>query len=233
MDETERDVRKGLPRQIGRAALGAACVILSACVTHVHGPPPPPPIEVMIPPVVDIRDYDAVGMIELSSNARGNLHQFATQKLMGAIQSAQPGARILELGSEDRVLASLGLDELSFEAVQAIGEKYGVGALLVGRLEVTEVKPRVNLSTFLQSMSAQADVEASLNARILETERGATIWTDSAQTRETVAHVSVIPHGPSEFGASDPEDAYGRLVQELVGTVTEDFQVRYEYRSAR
>jgi hypothetical protein len=171
-------------------------------------------------------------MIELSSNAKDNLHQFATQKLMEAIQSAQPGARILELGSRDRVLASIQLDELNYEAVQAIGKKYDVGALLIGDLEVTQVKPHIQLSTFLTSMSAQADVEASLSARLFETERGATVWTNSAQTRETVAHVSVIPHGPSDFGASDPEEAYGRLVHFLVQSITEDFQVRYEYRPA-
>jgi hypothetical protein len=78
-------------------------------------------------------------------------------------------------------------------------------------------------------MSAQADVEASLSTRLLETESGATLWTNSAQTRETVAHVQVIPHGPADFGARDPEDAYGRLVQVLVQDITADLHVRYEY----
>jgi hypothetical protein len=184
----------------------------------------------MVPPRVDLRAYDAVGIVELASNAKGNLHEFATQKLIGTITSAQPGARLLELGDEARVLASIQRDELSFDAVQEIGQKYGVDALLVGRLDVTNVKPRLQLSNLLTSMSAQADVEAALSARLLETESGATVWTDSAQTGETVAHVSVIPRGPSEFSASDPEEAYGRLVQVLVHRVSDDFQVRYEYR---
>jgi hypothetical protein len=214
-------------RQICSLVLATACAGLSACVTKIEAPPP---VQVMVPPRVDLRAYDAVGIVELASNAKGNLHQFATQKLIETIVSAQPGSRILELGDEAHVLASIRRDELSFGAVQAIGEKYGVDAVLIGRLDVTNVKPRFQLSNLLTSMSAEADVEAALSARLLETESGATVWTNSAQTGETVAHVSVIPHGPSEFSASDPEEAYGRLVQVLVRRVSDDFQPRYEYR---
>jgi hypothetical protein len=212
--------------RIGSCAIAAAWMGLAACANHVVAPPP---VEIVVPPVVDLRGFGKVGMIELSSNARGNLQQFATQKLIETIQSAQPGTRILELGNEERVVGSVQRKELSFEAIQAIGKRYGVDALLVGRLEVTDVKPTVQLSTFLKSMSAQADVEASLSARLLETESGATLWTNSAKTRETVAHAQVIRHGPADFGARDPKDAYGRLVHVLVKRITEDFYVRYEY----
>ena len=34
--------------------------------------------------------------------------------------------------------------------------------------------------------------------------------------------------GQSEFGASDHEDAYGKLVQSLAHQITGDFRVRYE-----
>jgi hypothetical protein len=218
---------KRIGRQIGSCAIACLWVVLAACVKHVVAPPP---VEVVVPPAVDLRGFGKVGIIELSSNTRGNLQQFATQKLIETIQSAQPGTRILELGNEERVLRSVESRELGFETIQAIGKRYGVEALLVGHLNVTDVKPRFQLSTFLESMSARADVEAFLSARLLETESGATLWTNSAKTRETVAHVHVIPHGPADFGASDPEDAYGRLVQVLVQDITEDFHARYEYK---
>lgn len=214
-------------RHICSGLIGASLLLSAACVTHVTEPPP---VEVVLPPKVDLRLYEKIGMIELASNAEGVLKQFATQKLIQTIQSAQPGVRILELGDEKRVLSAVGRQELDFEAVQAIGAKYGVNGVLVGHLEVTDVKPRIELYRLLTSMSAQADVEASLSAKLLEAESGATLWTSSAKSAEVVAHVRVVAHGPAHFGASDPESAYGRLVQTLVETITEDFWPRYELR---
>ena len=77
-------------------------------------------------------------------------------------------------------------------------------------------------------MSAQVDVAASLSAKLLETETGSTLWTRSVRGRETVAHMKLQHRGPSDFGSSDPEDAYGKLVQSLAHQITGDFRVRYE-----
>jgi hypothetical protein len=172
--------------------------------------------------------YKRIGMIELISGADGDLPQLATQKLMQAIQSAQPGVRILELGNESQVLGSIEHDRLDFEAIQAIGERYRVDAVLVGQLQVTDNKPKVSFSTLMKSMSARVDVEASLSAKLLETETGSTLWTNSVRGRETVAHVKLQHRGPSNFGVGDPEDAYGKLVQSLTHKITGDFRVRYE-----
>jgi hypothetical protein len=43
-----------------------------------------------------------------------------------------------------------------------------------------------------------------------------------------VAHVKVVSSGPVDFGASDPEEAYGKLVYALVNGVTDDFYSRWE-----
>jgi hypothetical protein len=184
----------------------------------------------MIPPRVNLALYDKIGMIELSSNAKGSLGQFATQTLMEEIQSAQPGVPILELGAEDRVLGSVGRDRLDFEAIKTLGQAYGIGAILVGRLEFTDVKPNVRVSTLLTSLSAQADVEARLTLRLLETGTGATVWTGSARRKERVAHVDVVSHGPADFGVGDIDSAHARLAESLAREVTSDFQPRYEFR---
>ncbi len=57
--------------------------------------------KVMVLPRIDLKVYDNVGIVEFSSNAEGNLDQFATQKFLEAIQSSQPGVRILELGNKE------------------------------------------------------------------------------------------------------------------------------------
>ncbi len=205
-------------RQLCLYVIGAAWVVLSGCASQV----------IAVAPRVNLGMYERIGMIELVSSADGDLPQLATQKLMHAIQSAQPGVRILELGDESRVLGSIEHDRLDFEAIQAIGERYRVDAVLVGQLEVTDNKPKVTLSTRVKSMSARVDVEASLSAKLLETETGSTLWTNSVRGRETVAHVKLQHRGPSDFSAGDPEDAYGKLVQSLAHQITGDFRVRYE-----
>ena len=197
--------------------LTAACVALSACTTIV-----------LVPPRVNLRAYDRVGLIELSSSAEGELQQLTTQKLIQAIQSAQPGARILELGDEKRVLRSIEHEQLDLEAIQAIGEKYRIDAVLISHLEVTDVKPKLQFSSLVKSMSAQMAVEGSLSARLFETQTGSTLWTSSAHARETVAHVDVKSHGPADFGVGDLKSAYWKLVQTLVYGITVDFYSHYE-----
>ena len=183
--------------------------------------------KVMVPPLIDLAPYDIVGIIEFSSNYEGNLAPFATQKFMEQIQYAQPGVRILEIGSEKHALESIGHSQLNHDAVQAIGEEYSIDALIIGAMDVDDIKPSVDLSTILTSAEVRADVKASLTVRLYETQSGATIWTSSAQRTETVAHVSILSGGSVSFDASDPDNAYGRLVYNLVEVVTDDFRVHY------
>ncbi len=105
--------------------------------------------------------------------------------------------------------------------------EYGVDAVVFGRLEISNVKPKVKLSTVLTSMSARADVDAALSARLLETDSGVTLWTNSVRGRQTVGHVSFVSNGDIYFGARDPESAYGRLVHWLVVRATRDFRPYY------
>lgn len=205
--------------QIWLYALGITLAVLPGCVT-----------KVLVPPKVNLHVYDKIGMIEFSANAEGNLRQFVTEKFLEITQSSQPGVRILELGDQEGVLKSIQRERLDLEAIRAIGRKYGVDAVITGRLDVTGVKPKVGVSSLLTSMSVRADVEASLSARLWETESGVTRWANSASGEESVAHVHVVPHGPAHFGAGNPEDAYGRLVWGLVTIVTMDFRAQYERR---
>ncbi len=197
-----------------------ALLMLTACASE----------KVLVPARIDLGAYPTVGIVVFSSNTRGNLEEYATQKFMQTVQAAQPGVRILELGSEERVLAAIEHDALDFEAVRAIGEKWGVQAVFTGHLDVTGVKPRLELATVIKTMSMRADVEASLRARLIEAGSGATVWTRSSSGQAPVAHVRVVARGPVDFGASDPEQAYGKLVQRLVSRVSHDFYSHWERR---
>jgi hypothetical protein len=184
-------------------------------------------VMVEVPPNVDLFTFSAIGMIEFNSNAEGNLDQFATQKFLQAVQSSQPGVRVIELGEPGPLLESVGHQEMTYEAIKAIGDNYDLDAIIVGNMEVTDVKPRVSLQNIITSMSATADVDASLTARLYETQRGATLWTQSAKGSATVASVGFSSGRLVRFDATDPENAYGELVNGLVHELTRDFRVHY------
>lgn len=206
-----------MQRQLVLYTLGTALAILLGCAS-----------KVLVPPQVDLRLYDTVGIIVFTSNATGNLEEFATQKFIETVQAAQPGARILEFGREEQVLGAIGRDDLDLEAMRAIGQEWGVEAVFAGYLEVTDVKPDLRLTTLVKSMSLSADVAASLRVRLVETDSGATAWTSSASGQAPVAHVHIVSHGPVDFGATDPERAYGELVSGLVSSVAGDFYARWQ-----
>ena len=199
------------------SALALSLLVLTGCGAK----------RVLVPPRIDLTAYRTIGMIELSSNAEGNLKQFASQKFVETLQSSQSGLRILELGGREQVLESVHRDQLDHESIRALGKKYNVDAIIIGHMDVTDVKPSVNLSTLFSKMSIAADVEATLTTRLYETESGVTAWTNSVTGKENVAHVGLNPGGPFSFGADDPESAYGKLVNGLVYTITRDFRARY------
>jgi len=186
--------------------------------------------KVLMPPPFDLKSIGSIGVIDFSSNTDESLEQYATQNFMQAAQSAQPGVRFLEIGNEAHVLKSVSHRELDYEAIKSIGRKFGVDAVLVGNLDISEVKPKVNFSTKWPSVSAEAYVEASFGTKLLESYSGATLWTRSTNRKESVAKLRVVNSGYVKFGLSDPKEKYGKLVSELVHANTSDFWASYEYR---
>jgi len=179
-------------------------------------------VKVLIPPRLDLKNYEAVGLIQFTSNAKGNLQPFVTQKFLQSVQAAQPGIRVLELGPESAVLDSVQHSQMDIEAVKAIGQKYNLKGLITGNLNVTNVKPNLEVLTIIKSMGVSAEVQAALTVRIFETQSGATVWTRSSNDKRTVAHVS-LTGDIVNFGAEDPEEAYGELAKSLVYRITDDF----------
>jgi len=186
--------------------------------------------KVLVPPRVELKSYPHIGVIEFSTNAEDTLKAYVTQNFIQNIQSAQPGTRILELGDEKQILHSLGQGKLDPEAVRSIGKKYNVDALILGHLEVSEIKPKINIYTSPRALHAGAYIEAALQTKILETSSGATLWTNATTGKTPIADISLIEEGPVRIGVSDPKEKYGKLVPELVYVNTHDFRCRYEYR---
>jgi len=197
-----------------KAVLVAALVALSGCGGT----------RTLMPPRIDLQTFRRIGIVEFSSNTKDHLQTLASQDFIQSVQESQPGVPMLELGKENRVLAAIGRDKVDSEAIQAIGKKFDVDAVIIGTLQVGEAKPKVDVKDVFSSLDLQADVEASLTTKLMETTGGATVWTRSARSKETLANAGVSRSGDIYLGASDPETTYGSLIENLVDHVTQDFR---------
>jgi hypothetical protein len=189
--------------------------------------------KVRIPPKVQLNTYNHIGVIEFSTNGEDSLKPYVTQNFIHYLQSAQPGTRILELGSKAHLLRTIKCKKLDLETVKMIGKKYHVDAVIYGHLEISEIKPGVKVFIETESLHAKAYIEALLSAKLLETDNGATLWTNATSGKTSVAKVNLTKDGPISFGISDPQEKYGKLVPELVYVNTSDFRSRYEYRKVK
>lgn len=175
--------------------------------------------KVLVPPRVELNAYGVTGIFQFSCNAQGDLGRFATQKFMEFVQSYQPGTPIIELGPLHRAPDP--------QFLQEIKKQSGVDAVIVGDVDVSQVKPDINFSSFMTAMKVRANVEASLMVKLYDTKQGATLWTRSSYANETVAQVGLSKSGRAYFEASDPEKAYGSLVHALIERATYDFRPRW------
>ena len=182
-----------------------------------------------VPPRVDLRSFPMVGLVTFSTNGDRGLDRLSTQRFLEALQSAQPGTRVVELGSEADVLKSVHRRSWDAQTLRAIKETHGVDVVVMGRLDVEKAKPNFQLSTFMRNLSANVDVNAALNCRLIETASGATMWADGSAMTANLAHADVSGRSGS-FGASDPEAVYGKMVDGLVWQVTDAFRVHYVFR---
>ena len=212
--------RSGAFASSGLAAAFAG-VLAAACS---HGPPPPPPV--LAPPLVELSDLGAIGMIDFAGTGPAGLAPSASRQFLASLQSAQPGVAVLELGPRERVLAAVGGGTIDPDTIRAIGEKYDLDAILVGEVQTRETQPHVSMHE-LSSLTASAEIEGVLHAQIFETRRGATLWTTSAETRAPVARVELNSLGLGDVDTNEPEQVRVAIVRELVSQATADFQPRW------
>jgi hypothetical protein len=181
-----------------------------------------------VPPRVELREYRTVGLVRFTCNERGDLDGLSTQRFLRAVQAAQPGTRVIELGSDRRVLGSVGRRSWDRDTLRAVREQHGVDAVIVGHVQVERSRPDVAFSTYdVKRVNVSQDVNVELTARLMETRSGATIWTDGAKAVTNLAHGSISDRGHGHFGMSNPEASYGEMLDGLVWNVTDAFRVHY------
>jgi len=199
------------------ACLLGALLAAQGCATKVH-----------VPPRVDLGAWHTIGLVEFSGGSEPLLRNLATRDFMQRLQAAQPGVRIVELGSRQRVLREVGHSELDFESVRAIGKRFEVDAVFMGDLDLSDVMPSVAVGRSFASLEARADVNGQAAAKLLETRSGATVWSRTSSASANVARIGLRYGVIPTFGASDPSDVQAGLVHQLVTALTGDFYWRWE-----
>jgi hypothetical protein len=179
---------------------------------------------VTVPPRVDLTPYRTLGVIEFSSNATGAINGRATQQLQEQVQAAQPGTRFIELGGREAVLAAVGRNQLDADAARRIGKKYGVAAVFVGELAYSDPKTDIRVTDLTKlEGGVRTEVKGDISARLLETETGASVWSNSGWVRRQVGRVNVsAEYGVS--GAMSKSDPREDMVAGLVYQLTHDFR---------
>ena len=183
--------------------------------------------KVMVPPRIDLREHEVIGIINFTFSSRGNLGDFATRKFTEAARQDQGLVRIIPLGSEPEILKTIGYEQLNQAAIKAIGEDQNLKTILTGELVVSNIRPNIQITPGLGFLSISAEVDATLSVQMFETSTGASLWSSSASDTRTVGNISIFGGKNFAFDAKDPEKAYGNLINSLVTQVTRDFRVSW------
>jgi hypothetical protein len=174
-----------------------------------------------VPPRMDLQQQGTLGLIEFESPA--GYGAMTTQQFLAAVHSAQVGVPVLELGPLEPVLASVGHETMSPDAVRAIGKRYRIDVIVVGELDLEKLRPTFSVRSFTEA-NVSAEIQGTLNARFLDARNGATTWSDRASGKRTLAHFNVVGRQRPQFGVVDPEGEEAKLVSWLVSHVTGDFR---------
>lgn len=182
---------------------------------------------VLVPPHIDLKQHEVVGIIEFDCSGQGELGPFLTRRFVDAVRRDQQLVRIVLLGTPADVLADIGQPRLDQNAFKAIGKKHQIKTVFTGNVVVSDVKPNVAIGQSLTYFGVSTDVDATLDAQMVETETGASIWSRSARDVQRIGGVEVFGDNSFTFDADDPDSAYGRLADNLVEAVTHDFRCRW------
>lgn len=185
--------------------------------------------KVMVPPRIDLQQHQVIGIVEFTSTNEGELGPLTTRRFMQAMREDQGLVRIVELGTEADVLASIGRQRLDQAALQALGERRGLRTIITGALTISDVRPDIRIGPGLIESSVAAEVDAELAVWMNETATGATLWNKSAQATRRVGQVRIAGGGSGNvvFDARSPEGAYDDLVWALVDVTSRDYRVSW------
>jgi hypothetical protein len=176
----------------------------------------------LVPPRLDLQSHGTVALVSFSAQGNERLATLATERFAEVALANQPGVELVELDAADLGLAGP-VSEADGKAIaDAVRGKHDVGAVFVGELTVSGVKPRGGLGG-IGSAQVGADVDATLAVRLVSARSGATVWRARSAATAGVGHASATGRFPS-VSVRDPNEAYAEAVNEAVVSVTRDLR---------
>ena len=176
---------------------------------------------VTYPPRVDLTKHELIGVIEFASPDQRDLAPLVTSRFIESARSDQGMVRIVTLREGARPDAA---------RMRELAKQHGLRTLVVGDLRVSKVRPSVSVSESLSSASVSGSIEATLAVEMFEPETGASVWSASGRTRETVGGVTMNGVKDISFGGTGKESAYAGMLDALVSQVTRDMHGTWERR---
>lgn len=183
-------------------------------------------ILVPVPPRMDLKKYDTIGLIHFTTNSDTTLTAFATQQFQEHIQGAFPGTPILDLGTKEAVLKAIGATQLDADAMTLIGKKYRVSAVFLGEIVYSDPKTDVTFNDITTlNGSVRTEIRGDVSGKLMETQVGASVWSSSAWAKRQLTGVSVSPKRGvrTTIGDLNPRK---EMVPTLMFHLTEDFRPR-------
>jgi hypothetical protein len=175
-----------------------------------------------VPPRLDLQRHGRIALVTFGAAAENRtMSVLATQRFAEAVLAGQPGVELLELTDADSVIKALPPGTDPVVVAQAVGQAKDIGAVFVGELKVSGVKPKARLG--LSDVNLRTTVSADLHVRLLSTRAGGTLWRSSSAATGTVSTVALAGGLPS-VAIRDTDEAYGDVVRSLVTDVTRDLR---------
>ena len=199
-----------------RLACVLAAALLAACG--------PRTVLVTVPPRVDLASYGTLGVVQFDSNAGPAVEARATRDFQAHLHGAQPGTRLVDMGSREKVLAAAGAREFDRDALKSIGATFGVDAVFLCEVTYSDPKTRVKITDLTRlAGSASTMIRGDMACKLVETRSGASVWSSGAWATRQIGRVSVSPER-GVVAKGDTEDPRAAMLAAMLGHLTDDFR---------
>ena len=178
------------------------------------------PVTASVLPRVDVQSYGKLGLVSFASNSDPTINAQVTREFESNVRAAQPGTRMVELGSRESLLAAVGCRELDAQALRKIGAKYGVDAIIVGNLNYSEPKAEV----IQPEDGARVKLRGDIAYTLMETRTGDSVWSSLAWASRPLGRVKVAAEQGMSGAMRGPSNPRAEMVASLVYDLTGDFR---------
>jgi hypothetical protein len=177
------------------------------------------------PPLIDLKEHEVIGVIEFKAGGDEELAKYITRRFIDAVRKDQGTVSIIELGPEQSALQAVGRHRLDADAFKALGDKHKIRTIFFGEIEVANIMPDVSITPGLDFIKVQADVEAVVQAQMIETATGASLWSGTGRAVEKIGKIDFSGGGIVGFDAENPNRTYKKLFDKAIKEVTKEFRM--------